>query len=461
MSEPPNSLTTCFSPPKELKAPDFFNKVADLAKSTGMDQKCEKTAQSAGANASASGNVDTLFGAGGFQASVAAYERSMAESGCGQFALNASNTLNSMANISCSIQKTENTVNASQVSGNSIIMETIPLTQNEESMKASISSQLITAQNNAMILISNPKLTPEQQQKMVDLNDKQIGTYKALLANYSRDINITNSTISQSIVQSMKSSISLSTDQITTIVSEQKAIAQNTAESKLAQDLGVDALSPNSKNIISSNIANSSLFSNQNVQDTVNSIKLEQSSNNQIKLYAPGNINITGSTISQSIVADMVTKAVIGNAATAGLKISTDITSSALAVIASDGKSAGSDALIAEMNKGNANAIKAGKVTYGGGAIFAVIIVVMFVLGFGAIKSGGGMIINNGIFIMAFVSIIASIVFFTKAGVGNKILGVILMIFGLGGIVFGLMLKARMNAIGAGMNAIGGGMQQQ
>ena len=440
----PDSLSTCFTPDKQT-VPDYFSKATDLAKSTGMNATCVQAAQSSGSSGSVSANIDTPFGSAGGQASYLQYKRNMAQSGCGQFALNLSNTMNDVSTINCTIQKNSTEVDAGQISGNSLTYKTLPLTTAEQTNQSKISQAIITAQTNIMQLAANPNLSPQQIQKLTQLNQSAMDTYKIILATYSRDVNITNSTINQTVISHLASGISITDAAASTIADKQSTVAQSTAENKLAQDLGVDALSPESKSVIQQNIKNNQYFSNQNVQDTVNKVKLTQGTNNSISITVPGNINITNSTISQSIAADMVVKALIGNATNAGLQVVSDITSSAVGTIASNGKSAGSDALIKEMGKANAAAIAAGKVSYGMGGLMALIIIVILGLGFGVVKTGSA-VMNNSIFIIALVSIVVGIGFVTKSGVSYKVLGSVLILFGIAGIVFGGVMKMRLKA---------------
>lgn len=446
MNNLPDSLTTCFQPDKQ-KVPDYFAKASDLARSTGMDANCQQAAQSSGTNFAASMSADTIVGAIGAQISGGTYQRDMAQSGCGQFALNLNNMMNDISTINCAIQSTDNTVNSSQVSVNSITFKTIPLTPEEETNKKQISEKIIAAQATAMQLAANPNLKPEQQQKLIDLNNAAITAFQAILDTYSRNITIDNTTIRQDISQKMSASISISTEQAKTIAAKQATIAQATAENKLAQDLGVDALSPNSRSVIQQNISNNQYFSDQNVQNTVNSIKLSQSGNNSFDLSVPGNIKISNTTISQTIVADMIVKALIGNATSIGVQVVSDISSSAASTIASEGKSAGSEAIIAEMGKANAAAIQAAKAQWGGG-IFGVMLVIILVIGFGVVKTGSA-IMNNSIFVMALASIIVGIIWVTNSAVVNKVLGSLLILLGIAGIVFGGVMRMRLQAAAA------------
>jgi hypothetical protein len=265
----PDSLSKCFTPATE-KVPDYFSKATDLAKSTGMNATCVQAAQSSGSSGSVSANIDSPFGSAGGQASYLQYQRNMAQSGCGQFALNLSNTMNDVSTINCAIQQNSSTVDASQVSGNSLTYTTLPLTAEEQTNQAKISQAIITAQTNVMQIAANPNLSPQQIQKLTQLNQSAMDTYKVILATYSRDVNITNSSINQTDIATLKSAITITDAVATTIADKQTTVAQSTAENKLAQDLGVDALSPESKSVIQQNIKNNQYFSNQNVQSTVN-----------------------------------------------------------------------------------------------------------------------------------------------------------------------------------------------
>ena len=449
MSNLPDSLTTCFKPENQ-SVPDYFDKATDLARNTGMDATCQQAAQSSGANFAASASASTILGDVGAQISGSQYQRDMAQSGCGQFALNLSNMMTNISTINCAIQKTDNTVNSSQVSANRITFETIPLTPEEEANKQKISEKIIAAQATAMLLVANPSLKPEQQQKIIDLNNSAINAFQAILDTYSRNVTIDNTVIKQEVVQTLSAAISISTEQANTIAAKQAAVAQATAENKLAQDLGVDALSPNSRSVIQQNIQNNQYFSSQNVQNTVNSIKLSQTGSNEFKLSVPGNLKISNTTISQTIVADMIVKALIGNATSIGVQVVSDVTSSAAGIIATKDSSAGSEAIIAEMGKANAAAIQAAKAQWGGG-IFGVMFVIILVIGFAVVKTGSA-IMNNSIFFMALASIIVGIIWVTNSGVANKVLGSLLILLGIAGIVFGGVMRMRLQAASVILN---------
>lgn len=446
MSNLPDSLTTCFQPDKQT-VPDYFAKATDLARSTGMDATCQQAAQSSGTNFAASVSGSSIIADVGAQVSGGTYQREMAQSGCGQFALNLSNMMNDISTINCAIQSTDNTVNSSQVSANSITLKTIPLTPEEEANKQKISQQIIAAQATAMQLVANPNLKPEQQQKLIDLNNSAITAFQAILDTYSRNVTIDNTVIKQDITQKLAAAISITSDQAKTIAAKQASVAQATAENKLAQDLGVDALSPESKSVIQQNIKNNQYFSDQNVQNTVTSIKLSQTGTNSFDLSVPGNLKISNTTISQSIVADMIVKALIGNATTVGVQVVSDITSSAAGTIASNGKSDGSNALIAEMAKANAAAIQAAKAQWGGGLLGGMFIFILLI-GFAVVKTGSA-IMNNSIFVMSLASIIVGIIWVTNSAVVNKVLGSLLILLGIAGIVFGGVMRMRLQAASA------------
>ena len=438
----PESLTSCMDP-SSMSLKDYVSNAADLAKASGMGEKCVKAAETEASAASASVSASVLFASASAQASWQNSKTKMAEAGCGQFALNVQNQMQQMKNINCKIKSTSNSVSAEQVSGNSISFRTLPLTSDEQANKAKLEKQILDLEETTLKLLANPNVPADRLKIMLDLNQKTKETTKLLLESYKRDINITKSNIIQSIVARQASSISLKTSDVDNIVVSQKAIAQATAENKLAQDLGVAALTPESKSVISSNIEQSNIFTNQNVTNTINSVKMVQKSSNSLELVAPGNINLTKSNITQSIVADMVIKALIGNSFQAGTQIANDFLAEASSKIATDGKSAGADALAKELGIANANAIKAAKIDPMGGSIFAVILVLLLVFGFFAFKSAGSMMMNNAVFIMAIVSIVAGVVFLGKEGASNKVLGVIIIVLGVAGLGFGVMLRMR------------------
>ena len=438
----PESLTSCMDP-SSMSLKDYVSKATDLAQATGMGEKCVKSAQTEASAASASVSASLLFASASAQASWQNSKTKMAEAGCGQFALNVQNQMQQMKNINCQIKKTNNSVSGTQVQGNSISFRTLPLSNEEKANKAKLEKQILDLEETTLKLLANPNVPADRLKIMLDLNQKTKETTKLLLESYKRDINITNSNIIQSIVAKQASSINSSTVDIKQIVSAQKAIAKTTAENKLAQDLGVAALTPQSKSIISNNIEQSSIFTDQNVTETINSVKMVQKSSNSLELVAPGNINLTKSNITQTIVADMVIKALISNSFQAGTQVANDFLAEASSKIATDGKSAGADALVKELGKANENAIKAAKIDPMGGGIFGVILVILVVVGFFAFKSTGSMMMNNAVFIMAIVAIVFGVTLLGKEGASNKVLGIIIIVLGVAALGFGVMLRMR------------------
>jgi len=243
MSDIPNSLTQCMDP-QSMSVQDFFTKGTDLAKATGMDEKCVKAANSSGMNLSMSMDVNVPFASAAAQASMAAYTRSMTESGCGQFAQNLSNQMNAMKDINCSIKNTQSNVNVNQVAGNSLQLESIPLEPFEAAALEKLQQALINLDQLQITILANPNITKERLDILLKLNESNKKTYQSLIKNYDRSININNSQLNQSVVQRQAGSIDITNINVDDIVKNQKIIATATAQNKLQQDLGVDALTP-------------------------------------------------------------------------------------------------------------------------------------------------------------------------------------------------------------------------
>ena len=448
MSEIPSSLTQC-KEPRDMKLGEYLANTVDLAKATGMDQTCVKESELHSLDMGASGSVSAGWGMAeaGFEASLTKIDNKMKEVGCGQFAMNINTQMNAMKDINCTIRNNQSSVSTSQVAGNSITLQTLPRTSEEEANLAKLNQDLIELKKQTMMIFANPNLSKDTLDMLLKLNKSNIEDTKALIKSYSRDIDINKSNIIQSVVQRQSGTISIDTVQTDEIVRAQKVIAKTTAENKLAQELGVNALSPNSKSLINNTVENSTLLSNTNVQNTINSIKLEQKGSNTITLISAGNININESSITQTIVQDLVIKTLISNATKAGVQLASQIVTESTSSLLSDGKSEGADALRKEIGDAREKAIKGAKVPPSGGAIFAVILVLLFVVGFGAIKSTGNLMMNNAVFIIAIVAIVTGIIFLSKEGAGNKILGVIIIITGLAGLGFGVMLRMRAKAM--------------
>lgn len=441
MAEIPNSLTQC-KEPSDMKLGEYLSSATDLAKATGMDQTCVKESELNSLDIGASGSASLLGMAEvGFETQMTKIDKKLKEVGCGQFAMNINTQLNAMKDINCTIRNNQSSVSTIQTGTNSIVLKTLPRTSEEEANLAKLNENLIELKKQTILILSNPNLPKDNMDIILKLNASNIEDTKALIDSYKRDITLNNSEFKQSLIQKQSGSISINTVQQDEIVRAQKIIATTTAENKLAQELGVDAVSPNSKSIINNTIQNSTLLSNTNVQNTINSVQLQQSGRNEVTIISAGNIKIDKTTISQSIVQDLVIKTLISNASKVGIQLASEIVTEATSSLITDGKSKGAEALREAIGDAREKAIRAAKVS--GSSMFMIIIVVLMVVGFGALKATGGLMLNNAVFVVSAALLALGVVSLLKEGAVNKVVGSILLLLGLAGFGYGFMLKMR------------------
>lgn len=435
----PDSLTKCIEPQNDTFG-DYTRQATDLAKATGMDQTCVKESETQALTFSGSAAVPFAEANIG----ITAFNNAMRQSGCSQVTVNLTNQRNAISTINCQIQKSRSSVIGNISSGNSIILETLPLSDTEAKLKAQTENNMVKAQNDLALAIINANLDSQKTQLLKDLMASTQATYQAVLNSYNRDITINKTAIVQSAVSNMKGTITISTEAAVDIKNAQSALAKSVAENDLKQKLGVNSLTDSQKSVLSTNIDNSSQFTQQNVQDTANQIQLSIQSNNSLVLKAAGNIDINNTVIDQNLVSTMVIDALIGQSLTTALVASSSVVSDTVSKAATGADVAGLNDLVDSM--GNANAKM--KASSSSGMII-VAIIILFIIGLiaGVFKLGGSVLqkgFNNILVILALASLITGIIYFTKGGVGNIILGSILVCFAIGLIIFSFVMRSRL-----------------
>ena len=382
--------TKCMAP---RSIDDVKQDLPALMDSMGMNDMCQRQASNFFANSSASAEGHLPFSSAKMQASIEAGSTSMAEKGCGQFNVNLNDAVNHMQDINCSLQSSSSTTNQLQSNSASIEITTVqPSAEQEKMMNALIASQqkiVDHASDNAMKMGKDADAkTQAFLMGLVAMATKTLEDMQSV-----GNINITNSSIRVSTTQKMSTSISMG-DSARGIVSDAlKAQTKSAAEQKMRQTLGVTALTPNTKQLISTHVDNNTVLSKNNIQSTVKSINLTQVEDGKLIITnaSGGSINITNTTLENNPVATMATNALMGSSSHASSQAVSDIMNDAVTKQKEEGKSAGVDDLAREMGKANANAINAG----GKGGAFEIIggIVVVIVLavgGFLYMKSQGG-----------------------------------------------------------------------
>ena len=449
--------------PKELAS-----RAADVAKATNIGQECKKAADSFISNIA--GKMEVLKGLVG-EAGVSSIIDSIKtdESGCSQIAVNLVNQAVTTITLNCQLKQTVNNVTINIKAGNTInIVPRDPL-EFEIRKAAEIDAQIkqLYKDNNENIseLIREGKWTKE----IGDWYNKQTEIMaQTMLASKKEylggDTTIRNANIIQSIDTTLDAQIDIQNINVSEVKAQFDKLMKATAQNDLAQQLGSLAFSPSMRSMIDIMMKSTDMVSNEEISSMINSVSISSDGSNTITITGK-NVLIENSTISQTIVADMVVKTLLGNAIQSGLDISNKIKADLFSGSNLSGQSKGLEDIIAAQGKANADAIKA--VSSSGMVVIAIAILILFGLGYGGVKivgTFGGAILNNMIFVVSIGLIVAGVMFFMKeprnpkftdrdgnyrgdaSTIGLKIIGIILIGLGLAGIVFGVVLRSRMQS---------------
>jgi len=444
------TTSKCNKPPTIGEVQD---KLPETLDAMGFNAECKKRATSAFASGATSANLDTPFGSAGGQASFTAGANDMEESGCGQFLANLNDTSTNLSNINCTIQDNQSKASITQSGTATILLETQAPTPEQlailDKVREGQAKNLALAKANYQAYIISPGFSKTNApffQKLISDSDASL---QETLGKISPSINIKNSKILNVTDMTLKSEVEMSSTQVAAISENIKAVAKQAAEQKMKQTLGVNALTPNAKQLIKNKIENNTLLQKDSIQSTVKSVSLEQTSDNTIKIInkGGGDLNIENSTISNNLVMDLANKAIMSNGNSAASQVVTEIINDQTSKQISEGKSAGQDDLARELGEANAKAIDSGKVKMSMGAVIALGLVVLLVLG------GGGLIIKNvkGTFTKYIFLIVALIgIFVGVVGKGKDpdnvlmiVIGSILLVSGSGLGIYSLVKKKK------------------
>lgn len=388
-------MTTCSTKPEKVPVDtlDFGTQVSNLAKAMGMSQECQKTSEITSLNANAAASA----AAGAFGASAEAkMETSMGyetqnnmQKGCGQAYGSMQKVYQQQQVMSCNITTNNSSTDVSSSNSNSIIFKTSPLSDLEQKYKAQIILEM-SKDNLTALALTKPNITQKELDFLQNLAATRQKNLQAVLDSYSRDINISGSTISQKIDSQIKMSVKLDATARQELAATQSSIADLVTKQHLQTSLGAGAQDAQISSMVSSTQTTNNVFDSETVNQTIQETKAKSINSNTIEITAPNSVNISNTTFDQNIVSSIVVDALFGAAVSQGVVTAQAALNKAAADVASDTKSAGAEALIAAMGKANADAIALGTSASADSGILAMIIIIVMILG------GGGMFLAKG-----------------------------------------------------------------
>jgi hypothetical protein len=450
--------------PQQLKSADIFATATDLATKMGADTQCIKSAQNNASTQSASkafdersaisadyhAKADAWIASASVSASASAqHSKTTAEqqsgsqnnqasysAGCGSMMITANNVAQKQLAMQCVINNVSQNTDISAGASSTITIHTTPLTDAEVANVATLqaaNNKIVQNNSNAikdlyMILIqkAKPDGTPfysaDDIMKMIEplkgFYDKQQDKLNSAIDIYKRDINISNSTIKNIVLTSVKTFSELTTSAKSDLATLSASIQKDLTAQSIANDMGVSAQDPNVKTMASKACESTSSSSSSSITNILNSLKVTANASGKIDIYAAGVINITNSVITNDITIQLATQAVmnqaVANSQSAAAQFMADSANTqgvvnkvagleslqkALGTTISDAISANQKAIIHSQDVGAAqiasynDKVKAFATSSSGrilGAILVGLLLIWYFRGTGTASSGGG-----------------------------------------------------------------------
>lgn len=343
----------------------------DIAKSIGMDKECQKAASSHLSqnmvDTDTMAGAITLFGGGMASNSTTTSNvdagSAMMEKGCGSFAVAASTIMNETASISCTMNSTLTGQTVVVKSGAKITVKTKRPSQ--AAIAAILRVTELQSTKLAEIIMKETFIPPNVSEsalplymRKMDLKEANVAKYQQAMADYNESFPINADLVNSTLDMRINSAINLKSEQIiqashkAAIANSIKNIAMAAAEQKMSADLGFQAGSENSRQIIQNKIDNMYTDEKTAIDEKITNSFTKAVSENEIL------VEIEGSIIGSAIVADMSiqtniqTSQAVKSGISIGHRIAAEMTSDIISHQEGDTTIAGMDDLVKEANDG-------------------------------------------------------------------------------------------------------------
>jgi len=369
----------CKGGPKNVKAmmkdDKDGKKMAEIAKSIGMNEKCQK-ASSAFSDQSMT-DVDTmagaitLFGAGGMSNSTTVTnninESAMQEQGCGSFAVAASTIMNETASISCTLNSTLSGQTTEVKSGARITVRT------KRPSQASIARILESTekqQANVAAAVMKDVVIPswmdkEMARQKFENHQKSIANLTKALEKHieenptSADLEGSNINATINSTVKLKSEQRITAMHKTKIGNSIKSIAAAAAEQKMSADLGFQAASGNSKQLIQQKVDNIFNSEKTSIEEKITNSKTKVVNQNEILIEVEGGIKGADLNLDIMVQTNVQTSQAVKSGISIGHRVAAELGAEVLSSQEDETKSDGFNDLVKEANEGLAKQIEA------------------------------------------------------------------------------------------------------
>lgn len=376
--ETPGNINACSTPPgKNVTAmvkKDGGNKLADIAKSIGMDEKCQK----ASSTSSVQDMMDTdsvavaagLWGVGAAANSTTVTSNrnddAMMEQGCGAFSVAAATILNETANISCTLNSALQGSTTEVKAGARITIRTVRpsddvVTKNNNTIKAMQAKIAETAQKDIPVyMMRNEKIAMHRYDKLEKSVQALSDSLDLYILNNSSNATVRNTNFNLKINNSltMKSDQRLESSHKKSLQESIRSIAGAAAEQKMSADLGFRAGSANSKQAIQTKVDNIFRSEQKNIEEKITNSFVKAESSSEVLMEIQGGMDGNDILIDMMVQTNVQTTQAVSSGIEIGHRVAAELEADILTMSDNEVKSAGFDDLVREANEGLAKQIE-------------------------------------------------------------------------------------------------------
>lgn len=349
---------------KAVGAENQNDAIPDILDSMGYGQECKQQASTKTASFAASTSASCPFGSVGAQVSATAMDNNMSQSGCGVLAAQLTNVSNVQRAETCSETNISNATSTTISGDASVTIQTIPLTTEQQNFFQKQLDNLRKTQEYYASFAMDDNLS-QQGYEIVQEGQKMLrGQYDAIFELMKRDVNITGSTIKAETNINVNNIVKNTTNIAANMASEFEAKTASKAEADMSMKLGVNALSPNAKQLIAQNIRNENLQTVNVLNDIISNTKFDTNASSNVILSVPGKIDIKDATITATTNLEIMNKIINDAAVSLGQSISSKVINDVTNSLKSSNESAGLEDLVGALGDANAKAINANKTDF-------------------------------------------------------------------------------------------------
>tara|TARA_B110001452_G_scaffold265034_1_gene269036 strand:- start:58 stop:1644 length:1587 start_codon:yes stop_codon:yes gene_type:complete len=373
------NLNACKTPPAQnlnaMMKDNGGDKMENIAKSIGMDEKCQK--QSRTYSDQSMFDTDTMAGAitlfGGGMATNSTTDTkninddSMMESGCGSFSVAAATILNETANISCTLNSALQGSSTEVKAGARITIRTVRPSQevianNNSTIKAMQAKIAETAQKDIpAYMMRNEKVAMYRYDKLEKSIESLSKSLELYILNNSSNATVRNSSFNLKIDQAvtLKSDQKLEASHIAKLEESIKSIAGAAAEQKMAADMGFRAGSANTKQIIKQKIDNVFKSEKKNIDEKITNSFVKAESSTEVIMEIQGGIEGSSIIVDMMVQTNVQSSQAVTSGIEIGQRVAAELEADILTMSETEVKAAGFDDLVREANEGLAKQQKA------------------------------------------------------------------------------------------------------